>query len=106
MRRLIVTLFVFCPGLAVAAELDSLEGRYGFDWHSDPEKTRCVRVDSKLIVRFGSPSYRCDLTPFSNTASGASAVKCSKKDGNVEYLIFTTKAACETERQTQAANGE
>ena len=28
----------------------------------------------------------CDLTPIKNTASGESAVKCSKNDNRVEYL--------------------
>jgi hypothetical protein len=90
---------------ASAAELDKLEGRYGFNWFSDPDKAVCARIDDKLIRTFGSPSYTCDLTPNTSTASFAPAVHCRRKDGRAEYLIFATRAACEKERETQVSNG-
>jgi len=91
---------------AAAAASDTLAGRYAFNWRSDPAKAKCAKIDDKRLAEFASPSYRCDLTPASNTASGAPAVKCGRRDEKVEYLIFQTRAACETERQAQAANGD
>ena len=100
---LVLAALVAAP--ASASELDSLKGRYGFNWFSNPGKAKCALIDEKRIQTFQS-SYACDLKPDMETASHAAAVKCKSKDGRAEYLIFASQKACETERQTQAANAE
>ena len=102
---------VFCalaiglPVVVAASDLDALNGRFAFNWLPYPAKEKCSGVDDKRLEAFRSPPYRRDLTP-SPIGSGALAVKCGRRDGKVEYLIFATRAASETERQAQAANGD
>jgi hypothetical protein len=86
----------------IQAAEGSLKGKFAFNWLSDPSKTRCVRVDDKLMSMFASPQFKC--RGQNNTASGVPATACSKVDGGSEYLIFDTFASCENERKTQAAN--
>ena len=91
---------------AAASDLDALKGRFGFNWFVDPSKSQCVKIDDKLLKTFASPAYACNLKPDTASASGQPAVKCSSKDGKVEYLIFTTLAGCQKEHETQADNSE
>ena len=108
MRRFLAALAVgaLVAPSAMASELDTLKGRYGFDWLVDLEKSKCAKIDDKLIKTFSSPSYACDLAPDSSTASSGVAVKCTRKDGHAEYLIFQTLAACKKEHENQASNAE
>jgi len=108
MRRFLATLAVgaLAAWSASASEIDALKGRYGFDWLVDLAKSKCVKIDDKLIKTFSSPSYVCDLAPDATTASSGVAFKCKRKDGNSEYLIFHTLAACRKEHETQSNNAE
>jgi hypothetical protein len=85
-----------------ADQLDSLAGRYAFDWRTEPAKTKCKVVDQKLLETFKSPAYACDLKEKHNSATGQPCVTCTGK--SKEFLIFKTKALCEGEREAQAAN--
>ncbi len=105
-RGMFASLLVLTPTMAVADGLNALVGHYGFNWLQDPNKAKCMPINENMVRTFGAKPYVCDLTPFKNTASGESAVKCSKNDNRVEYLIFDTKAGCDKERETQAANGD
>jgi hypothetical protein len=51
-------------------------------------------------------NYQCDLKETTDSASGKPQVKCTHKQGDKEYVIFRTKAACEFERETQISNGD
>jgi len=112
MRRSALILIITASVLGVTFpaagdELDSLRGQYTFDWHSDPAKAKCVAVDDKLLARFKSEAFTCDTNAVTNTASDEAARICTeKKDDGAEYLIFATEKSCETERETQASNGE
>jgi hypothetical protein len=90
---------------ANAGKLDVLQGKFGFNWRTNPARVKCVKIETAILADFESDKYRCDLTVISNTSSGASARTCTevKKDGK-EYLIFDTLKACEGERKDQASN--
>lgn len=87
---------------ARADQLDSLAGRYAFNWHADPAKTKCAAIDQKLLSAFKSGKYKCDLKERTNTNTGKAMVSCEGQ--SKEYLIFKTKAYCEDEREAQASN--
>jgi len=66
-----------------------------------------ARIGDQLLSLLNSPKFKCDLAPRTNTASGVTvAAVCSAANGKSEYMIFGTLAACENERQTQAANAD
>jgi|GEM_PF-2734148 len=88
-----------------AASLDSLKGQYGFNWLSNPSKEKCVQITDKVLKDF-QKNYTCDLKENTGTSSGKPSVSCTRKDEKKQYLIFKTKASCDEERETQAANGE
>ena len=108
MRRLSVLIpaltavSVLAAVAAKADPLDSLAGRYAFNWHADPAKTKCALVDQKLLNAFRSGKYKCDLNETKNTNTGEAKVSCEGQ--SKEFLIFKTKAHCEDERKAQAAN--
>lgn len=108
MRRLSVSISVLTAVSmlsAVAAKadpLDSLAGRYAFNWLANPAKTKCVAIDQKLLNAFRSGNYKCDLKERTNTNTGKALVSC--KGQSKEYLIFKTKAFCNDEREAQASN--
>ncbi len=85
-----------------------LNGKFAFDWHRDPERQKCRKVDARLLADFESPRYRCDLTPKTNTGAGSVVRMCTRKGarGGGEYLIFDTFRACEDERKEQVSNAE
>lgn len=87
-----------------AQGLDVLNGKFAFNWHTNPDRETCAAVTARLLADFKSAKYRCDLNVKTNTASGAPARTCTAKNGRREYLIFDTRRACEEERKTQAAN--
>ena len=89
---------------ALAAETDVLRGKFGFNWLTLPSKTKCAKIDGKLLAEFGSKRYRCNLEGVTNTASGGKAQTCRRTDNRAEYLIFDTLDACEEERKTQESN--
>ncbi len=99
-----------CLPLAPAAAQtpDALQGKFAFNWHSNPSRQKCVKVEGQLLADFKSAKFRCEMKPISNTASGETARVCTEvKAGNrqKEYLIFDALRACESERKTQASNG-
>lgn len=90
---------------ASAQGLDILQGKYGFNWRSNPDRAKCVKIDGKLFDELKSPKYKCDLKEISNTASGEKGRVCSQGENKgKEYLIFATLRSCEKERKTQASN--
>ena len=98
----LVLVLLFVP--AHADSLDVLQGKFAFNWLSDLGRQKCIRVAGPLLTDFKSTRYRCDLTPISNTSTGASARKCTEVKRGKEYLIFDTLRACESERKTQESN--
>ncbi len=70
-----------------------------------PSKTKCIAINGSLLNLFKSDDYTCDLKPIASTASGQSAMDCTKKDKTAQLLIFATRKKCEKERRAQAANG-
>lgn len=90
---------------ASAQDLGILQGKYGFNWRSNPDREKCVKIDGKLFDELKSSKYKCDLKEISNTSSGEKARVCSQgeKTGK-EYLIFATFRSCEKERKDQASN--
>lgn len=94
------------PIAALADDIDILKGQFAFDWHSEPSKVKCVAIDDKLLAQFKSDAFKCDLKVVTNTASDEPARVCTEKGDKREYLIFATRKACESERETQASNGD
>lgn len=113
-RRLLATAAVTLPlALSFASlmpahadDIDSLKGHFGFDWHTEPGKTKCIAIDDALLAKFKSEAYACDLNVITNTASGEEARVCGERSEGAEYLIFATEKACEREREEQASNSE
>ena len=102
-----VLALVICPAVpATAADIDSLRGQFTFDWHTEPDQQTCAAVDDKLLSRFKSAAFTCNLDVITNTASDEPARVCTDKAGGAEYMIFETKESCEHERTTQASNSE
>ena len=89
---------------ANAQSLDVLQGKFAFNWHANPGRVKCAKVEGPLLADFKSAKYRCDLKPVTNTSTGASARVCTEVKGRREYLIFDTQRACENERKTQESN--
>jgi hypothetical protein len=107
MTRRSLALLALFSALAAPAHgdgLDALKGKFGFDWHNDPAKAKCVKVDGALLADFKSSNYKCDLKPRTDTSSGAAAQVCTQVKGGKEYLIFATQKDCNDERETQASN--
>ena len=108
LRTALVLLALSAP--ANAQSLDILQGKFAFNWRSEPDREKCVKVEGKLFDSLKSANYKCDLKVISNTSSGEKARVCTAakngketKDGK-EYLIFETFRSCEKERKDQASN--
>jgi hypothetical protein len=97
-------IWVFTLSEVKASSLDVLRGRAAFNWFLDPKKTRCARVEKRLLHRSKSKDYTCDLTERNNSSWGEKFVKCTKNDNSAEYMVFKTMKSCEKERTAQAAN--
>lgn len=89
---------------AQAADADQLKGKFAFNWHAMPSRVKCAKVDGKLYAEIASKSFKCEMKPVTNTASGKPARVCTSSKGDKEYLVFDTLKACEEERRTQASN--
>jgi hypothetical protein len=101
---LVAALLLLACAPAKAAGPEILDGKFAFDWHTNPARQKCVKVAGPLLASFTSSGYRCDLVAKSNTSSGGSARTCTEVKGKKEYLVFDTQRACEEERKTQASN--
>ena len=105
---LVAVALSLAPVPASAQTPDALQGKFAFNWHSNPSRQKCVKVEGQLLADFKSAKFRCEMKPISNTASGGSARVCTEVKGGdrqKEYLIFDGLRACESERKTQASNG-
>ncbi len=91
---------------AAAGGRADLAGRWAFNWASDPSKTRCAKVEGKLLAELSSKSFTCSKTEQTNSASGHPVIQCERAKGSVSYLVFKTRAWCEEERKTQESNGD
>lgn len=89
---------------AKPASLDALKDRYGFNLLRSPSKEKCIRVDARLLKDL-QKNYQCEAES-TQSASGKPAVMCTRKDEKKKYAILKTRALCDEERETQAANGE
>ncbi|MEQ1651944.1 MAG: hypothetical protein ABL897_05600 [Hyphomicrobium sp.] len=110
LRTLMVTTtsaLLMCQVSAASAQvIDSLQGQFAFNWHTEPAKTTCAAVDAQLLAKFKSDAYQCNLDVITNTASGEPARVCTEHGDGAEYLIFQTQKSCDEERLTQASNSE
>ena len=94
-----------CTTAALAEPLDVLAGRFTFNWHANPSRQKCTKIEAPLLAELKSAKFRCDLKFVTNTASGKRAQVCAEAKGRREFLIFETLRNCEDERKTQASNG-
>jgi len=101
---LAVMLVLLASAPAAAQTPDILNGKFAFNWHSDPAREKCRKVAGSLLVSFKSARYRCDLEAKSNSSSGATVRTCTEVKGDKEYLVFDTLRACERERKEQESN--
>lgn len=101
-RNLAVLIFFLFSAPAYAQTPDVLQGKFAFNWHNNPDRQKCVKVDGPLLADFKSSNYRCDLKVRTNTSSGTGVRTCTAVKGRKEYLIFATMRACESERKDQA----
>ena len=112
MVRYHITAAMFAVSCAVtvpasaADTIDSLTGKFAFNWFTEPANTKCAAVSADLLAQFKSDAFTCDLNVVTNTASGEGARTCSKKDGEAEYLVFDSEKSCEEERKAQESNSE
>ena len=76
-----------------------LAGKFAFRTDVIPQRTSCTRLEQTTASRLASAPYRCERTPLS---SGKTALACSRGEGTRgSYLVFNTKAACDSERRDQ-----
>ena len=76
-----------------------LAGKFAFRTDVNLEKASCTRLTPATASRLASPSYGCETASLS---SGKTALLCSRPGGRSGYLVFDTKAACESERKDEA----
>lgn len=104
MTRLIPLLLGCLVTVAVSAPASAgdprLAGSFAFRTDANPDKAPCTRLTQATASRLASPPYRCESTPLS---SGKTALLCSRPGGRGGYLVFGTKAACESERKDEAS---
>jgi hypothetical protein len=103
-RGFAVLILCLVSAPAGADRLDVLQGKFAFNWHANPGREKCIKLEGPLMAELKSAKYRCDLKIKTNTASGANARTCTAVNGRKEYLIFDTLRACEEERKTQESN--
>ena len=89
---------------AHADSLDVLQGKFAFNWFSEPKREKCIKVAGRLMADFKSSRYRCDVKAKTNSESGAAYRRCTAVNKRKEYLIYDTLRACEYERKVQASN--
>lgn len=92
------------PSEVKLASIEELKDRYGFNVLRSPSREKCVRVDARLLKDLRK-NYQCEAES-TQSASGQPAVMCTRKDEKKKYAILRTRALCDEERETQAANGE
>jgi hypothetical protein len=103
-RRLVALAAFAAFGPAQAQTLDALQGKFGFNWRSNPARQKCVRIAGPLLADFRSAKFKCDLTVKSNSSSGEKFRLCTATARRgAEYMIFDTMKSCEEERKTQEA---
>lgn len=104
-RSGLVIMLLFLASAPAAAQTPAmLEGKFTFNWHSDPAREKCRKVMGSLLASFKSAEYRCDLEAKNNSSSGATVRTCTEVKGDKEYLVFDTLRACERERKEQESN--
>jgi hypothetical protein len=91
---------------AKADALDSLRGKFAFDWRKDLNTVACAPIDPSLLKALKSPRFVCNIKARTNSASGVPVMSCASKDDKVEYLIFSTAALCDKELAAQRDNGD
>ena len=100
--RVCLALAALLVNLAISpagADDARLAGKFAFQTNVIPEKTSCTRLTQATASRLASPPYKCERTPLS---SGKTALSCSRPPGgSLSYLVFDTKAACDSERRDQ-----
>jgi hypothetical protein len=94
-----------CSILAALSEASAddlrLAGKFAFQTDVNLDNASCTLLTQATASRLASPPYRCESTPLS---SGKTALLCSRSPGGRGgYMVFNTKAACESERKDQAA---
>ena len=100
-----VLILLLLSSPAGAESLDVLQGKFAFNWRSEPSREKCIKVAGQLLADFTSKAYRCDLKVITNTSTGAPARTCTQlKGGRKQYLVFETLRACDNERKDQASN--
>jgi hypothetical protein len=83
------------------ADPPAIKGTFGFDVTRPNRK--CAKVEGALLTKL--KTYTC-TKPDVDSASGKPWVaSCTPKKGNNMYMLFTTAADCNEERETQLANG-
>ena len=94
--------FLVSAALPAPAGADDsvLAGKFAFRTDVSLDKASCAPLTPATASRLASPPYRCESTPLS---SGKTARLCSRPGGRGGYLVFGTKAACESERKDEAA---
>lgn len=77
-----------------------LAGKFAFQTDGNLDKASCTRLTEATASRLASRLYRCESTPLS---SGKTALLCSRPPGGRGgYMVFDTKAACDSERNDEA----
>jgi hypothetical protein len=109
-KSVLIACGVVLSALAVQASAASpgnaIKGRWTFNWVGDPSKQRCAQIEGALLAKLTSKAFVCDLSEATNSSSGAAFVHCKREKPDQDYMIFKTRALCEAERKTQAANGD
>ncbi len=100
-----VSLASFAEGTTLITGVETLGGQYAFNWFNNPSREKCRVIDEKLLNDIKT-KYSCDFSGLSHSAAGKSHAVCTSKDKKKELLIFTTKALCDEERETQISNGD
>ena len=93
---------VFAAALSAPAGAKDLRlaGKFAFQTDVNLDKASCTRLEQAMASRLASPPYRCESTALS---SGKTALLCSRPPGGRGgYMVFDTKAACESERKDKA----
>ncbi|HEY0478837.1 MAG TPA: hypothetical protein VGD37_15065 [Kofleriaceae bacterium] len=94
------------PRPAPSRPAPKIAGTFGFDVFQPKQK--CAKVAGALLTKL-TKGYRCtEAGNDGQTGSGVvSVASCTvKKGAGSEYMLFTTAADCNKERETQLANAE
>lgn len=85
-------------GFSPASAASGLAGKFAFRIDGDLDKASCAKLTQAMASRLAKAPYRCEST---RVESGQTALVCTRPDGR-GYLIFNTKAACESQREEEA----